>query len=120
VKFPTPPEPEKVKSHTPKPLDLLEKAVAKALNTKEREDKEAQPVSLSPHHGADALEDETISPEVMRKFGLRYSTKEWPPPRRADTLIEPGKVKNRRVATLGAENLLLRLLLRLYLRLPSQ
>jgi hypothetical protein len=33
-------------------------------------------------NGAAAPEDVTISPELMRKFGLRYSTAEWPPPRR--------------------------------------
>jgi hypothetical protein len=49
VKFPTPPEEKKVKSQPVKPLELLEKAVNKVvLNTKEREDKEQQPVSLSP------------------------------------------------------------------------
>ena len=84
VKFPTPPEPEKVKSQPPKPLKTLLVEPAKVVTTKERNDKETQPVSLSPHDGADAPEDVTISPEVMRKFGLRYSTEEWPPPRRAD------------------------------------
>ncbi len=82
VKFPTPPEPEKVKSQPAKSLESLAEAVAKVVTTKERKDKEAQPVSLSPQDGADAPECCTISPEVMRKFGLRYSTEEWPPPRR--------------------------------------
>jgi hypothetical protein len=50
-----------------------------------REKKETtEAVSLSPQDGADAPEDVTISPEVMHKFGIRYSTEEWPPPRRAD------------------------------------
>jgi hypothetical protein len=73
VKFPTPPEPEKVKSLSPE-------------RNKEREKKEtpAAPVSLSPRDGADAPGEVTISPEVMRKFGLRYGTEEWPPPRRKD------------------------------------
>jgi hypothetical protein len=49
VKFPTPPEPEKVKSETCKGVESLEKALDKVvLNTKEREDKVQQPVSLSP------------------------------------------------------------------------
>jgi hypothetical protein len=82
VKFPTPPDPEKVKSQPPKPLESLENVLAKVVDTKERKDKEAQPVSLSPQDGADAPEEVTISPEVMRKFGLRYSTDEWPPHRR--------------------------------------
>jgi hypothetical protein len=81
VKFPTPPEPEKVKSESAKPLEPLAKAVDKVVTTKERKDKEAQPVSLSREDGADAPTDETISPEVMRKFNLRYSTEDWPPRR---------------------------------------
>lgn len=80
VKFPTPPPEKKVKFEPGKGLESLEKALDKVVvNTKEREDKEAQPVSLSSHN--DAPEDVTISPEVMRKFNLRYSTKEWPPRR---------------------------------------
>jgi hypothetical protein len=81
VKFPTPPEPEKVKIETSKPLEPLAKAVDKVVTTKERKDKEAQPVSLSPHDGADAPTDVSISPAVMRKFNLRYSTEDWPPRR---------------------------------------
>jgi len=84
VKFPTPPEPEKVKSETCKDLESLAKVVAKVVNTKERKEKEPQPCSPSPVNGADAPERCTISPEVMRKFGLRYSTEDWPPPRRED------------------------------------
>jgi hypothetical protein len=53
----------------------------KAVDTKERKDKEAQPVSLSPDNGADATGEVTISPEVMRKFGLRYNAEDWPPSR---------------------------------------
>jgi hypothetical protein len=82
VKFPTPPEPEKVKSQSPKQLESLGKVPAKVVDTKERKDKEEQPVSLSPHDGAAAPEDVTISPEVMRKFGIRHNTKDWPPKRR--------------------------------------
>jgi hypothetical protein len=84
VKFPTPPEPEKVKSESAKSLEVLAKAVDKVVTTKERKDKEEQPVSLSREDGADAPTDETISPEVMRKFNLRYSTEDWPPRRRED------------------------------------
>jgi hypothetical protein len=84
VKFPTPPEPEKVKSQPPKSLESLQDVLAKVVKDKEREKKEPQPFSLSPQEGADAPDRSTISPEVMRKFGIRYSTEEWPPPRRAD------------------------------------
>jgi hypothetical protein len=82
VKFPTPPEPEKVKSQPPKPLKSLTKVVAKVVTTKERKDKAEQPVSLSPQDGADAPEDVTISPDVMRKFGIQYNVSDWPPPQR--------------------------------------
>jgi hypothetical protein len=81
VKFPTPPEPEKVKSETRKGLELLGNIAHKVVDTKERKDKEAQPVSLSREDGTAALEDVTISPEVMRKFNLRYTVENWPPPR---------------------------------------
>jgi hypothetical protein len=84
VKFPTPPEPEKVKSQPGNGLELLPKAVAKVVYIKEREDKGQQPASLSHQDDADAPGDVTISPEVMRKFGLRYNTEDWPPPRHAD------------------------------------
>jgi hypothetical protein len=82
VKFPTPPEPEKVKSEPPKSLEFLGNILAKVVDTKERKDKAEQPVSPSSQDGADAPTDVTISPEVMRKFGIRYSTEEWPPLRR--------------------------------------
>jgi hypothetical protein len=83
VKFPTPPEPEKVKSETPKSLQSLEIIPDKVVNTKEREKRgaPAAPFSLSPQDDADAPAGSTISPEVMRKFGLRYSIDEWPPRR---------------------------------------
>jgi hypothetical protein len=84
VQFPTPPELEKVKSETGKRLESLENVLAKVVNTKEREEKAEQPFSLSAEDGADAPEKSFISPEVMRKFNLRYGTEEWPPPRRAD------------------------------------
>jgi hypothetical protein len=79
VKFPTPPEPEKVKSQPGNTLESLADVVAKVVTTKEREDKGAQPVSLSREDGADAPKEMTISPEVMRKFNLHYSTEDWPP-----------------------------------------
>jgi hypothetical protein len=84
VKSWTPPEPEKVKSQPTKPLESLGNMLDKVVKTKEREEKEPQPCSPSPENGADAPKEETISPEVMRKFSLRYSTEEWPPARRAD------------------------------------
>jgi hypothetical protein len=62
-------------------LESLEKSVVKVVDTKERKDKEEQPVSLSPQDGADAPKDVAISPEVMRKFNLRYSIEDWPPRR---------------------------------------
>jgi hypothetical protein len=81
VKFPTPPEPEKVKSQPPKLLESLGNMLAKVVDTKERKDKADTPASLSPQDGAAAPEDGTISPEVMRKFGIRHSTEDWPPKR---------------------------------------
>jgi hypothetical protein len=84
VKFPTPPAPEKVKSQSPKPLESLGNMPYKVVDTKERKDKADFPVSPSPQDGAAAPEDGTISPEVMRKFGLRYSTEDWPPRRQQD------------------------------------
>jgi hypothetical protein len=82
VKFPTPPAPEKVKSQSSKSLESFENMLDKVVDTKEREDKADMPASLSPHDGAAAPVDGTISPEMMHKFGLRYSTEDWPPPRR--------------------------------------
>jgi hypothetical protein len=84
VKFPTPPEPEKVKSQPAKALESLGNVLAKVVDTKERKEKEEQPVSLSRQDGADAPEGLTISPEVMRKFGIRYGIEEWPPHRCQD------------------------------------
>jgi hypothetical protein len=79
VKFPTPPEPEKVKSQTGKNSESLGNVAYKVLDTKEREKKADKPVSLSVEDGADAPQEFAISPEVMRKFGLCYSTEDWPP-----------------------------------------
>jgi hypothetical protein len=55
----------------------------KVLDTKEREKKGAPlaPFSLSSHEDMD-MPGSSISPEVARKFGIRYTTDEWPPQRR--------------------------------------
>jgi hypothetical protein len=79
VQFPTPPEEKKVQSPPGNSLESLTKAIAKVVDTKERKDKGDMPVSLSPQDGAAAPEEVTISPEVMRKFGLRYTVEDWPP-----------------------------------------
>jgi hypothetical protein len=85
VKFPTPPESEKVKSQPTKPLEILSIELDKVVTTKERKDKEQPPVSLSSHESTDTLERSgIISPEVMRKFNLRYGIEEWPPQRHQD------------------------------------
>ena len=84
VQFPTPPEPEKVQSESSKPLTALGNVLAKVVETKERKEKEDASVSLSPQDDAAAPEDAAISPEVMRKFGLRYNVADWPPARCAD------------------------------------
>jgi hypothetical protein len=87
VQFPTPPEPEKVKSQTSNPLESLIEVVDKVVENKEREKKgaPAAPASLSSQESTDTPERSgIISPEVMRKFGIRYGTEEWPPPRRQD------------------------------------
>jgi hypothetical protein len=47
VKFPTPPEPAKVKSESSNPLESLGNVLGKVVDTKERKDKAEQPVSLS-------------------------------------------------------------------------
>jgi hypothetical protein len=49
VKSATPLHEEKVKSQPAKSLESLAKVVAKVVDTKEREEKGQQPVSLSPH-----------------------------------------------------------------------
>jgi hypothetical protein len=84
VKFLTPPAPEKVKSETPKTMQSLRNMCDKVVETKEREKKGAPgaPVSLSPQEAANMLDRSSISPEVARKFGIRYNVKDWPPLRR--------------------------------------
>jgi hypothetical protein len=47
VKFPTPPEPEKVKSQPAKTLESLTNMAHKVVNTKERKEKEVQPMVRS-------------------------------------------------------------------------
>jgi hypothetical protein len=84
VKFPTTPQEKKVKSEPDKSLESLTIELAKVVTTKERKEKEDAPVFLSPQDGAAAPEDAAISPEVMRKFNVRYNVSDWPPPRRAD------------------------------------
>jgi hypothetical protein len=86
VKSETPSPAEKVKSETGKPLEILNINPHKDLDTKEKEKKGAPlaPVSLSPQDSADAPEKSFISPEVARKFNLRYGIEEWPPQRRKD------------------------------------
>jgi hypothetical protein len=83
VKFPTPPATEKVKSAAPTSQQTLGKIAGKSIETKERENKgaPAAPVSLSFQDGADAPNGSSISPEVARKFGLRYGVDDWPPKR---------------------------------------
>ena len=57
---------------------------AGANPNREREKKGAPPApfSLSRQDGTDVPERPTITPEVMRKFGLRYGIEEWSPRRR--------------------------------------
>jgi hypothetical protein len=84
VKFPVAPAPEKVKSETPNTSELLGNTAHKVVETKEREKKGAPPApfSLSLQEAGGVPERSYISPEVIRKFGLRYSIEEWPPHRR--------------------------------------
>jgi hypothetical protein len=49
VKFPTPPEPEKVKSEPGNGLGSLTNAAHKVVETKERKEKADEPASLSSH-----------------------------------------------------------------------
>jgi hypothetical protein len=83
VKFPTPPGPEKVKSEPPNSLKSFHISPTKDLKTKEREKKGAPPapVFLSLHEDTD-MPSSSISSEVARKFGLRYTVEDWPPHRR--------------------------------------
>jgi hypothetical protein len=77
VKSWTPPEPEKVKWQPAKPLEFLANVVAKVVNTKEREDKEEPPVSLSPQDGAAAPEPRDVTPEQLLKLGLTPGSHFW-------------------------------------------
>jgi hypothetical protein len=84
VKFPTAPVPEKVNSHTGNSPETLRIKPDKVVETKEKERKGAPvaPFSLSPQAVTELSDRCVISPEVARKFGLRYTTEEWPPHRR--------------------------------------
>jgi hypothetical protein len=83
VKFPTLPEPEKVKFETPKPPELLKIMPNKVLGTKEKEKKGAPPAPFSLLLQEDTdMPGSSISPELARKFGLCYTTENWPPCRR--------------------------------------
>jgi hypothetical protein len=87
VKFPTPVAPEKVKCQTSNNMESLIITPNKVVETKEREKKGAPgaPLSLSSQESTDTPERSGIlSAEVMRRFGIRYGTEEWPPPRRED------------------------------------
>jgi hypothetical protein len=77
VKFPTPPEPEKVKFESAKPLETLENAVSKVVSTKERKEKEDQPVSLSPQDGGNVPEHMDVTPEQLLRFGLTPGSYFW-------------------------------------------
>jgi hypothetical protein len=79
VKFPTPPEPEKVKSEPPNPLELLTNTAHKVFNTKERKKKgtPAAPVSLSFRDGADAPEQGEVTPEQLLRLGLTPGSHFW-------------------------------------------
>jgi hypothetical protein len=79
VKFPTPPEPEKVKSEMGNEMESLTKVVNKVVNTKEREKKGAPgaPVFLSPQDGADTHEQEDVTPEQLLRLGLTPGSYFW-------------------------------------------
>jgi hypothetical protein len=77
VQFPTPPAPEKVKSEMRKGLGSLGNTIAKVVTTKEREDKEEEPVSLSPQDGAAAPEPRDVTPEQLLQLGLTPGSHFW-------------------------------------------
>jgi hypothetical protein len=79
VKFPTPPEPEKVKSESSNGLESLTKAVDKVVENKERKKKEAPaaPVSLSPQDGGDTPEQMDVTPEQLLRLGLTPGSHFW-------------------------------------------
>ena len=77
MKFPTPPEPEKVKSETPKTMESLGNAIAKVVSIKEREDKETTPVSLSLEDEADTSEPRDVTPEQLLQLGLTPGSHFW-------------------------------------------
>jgi hypothetical protein len=79
VKFPTPPEPQKVKSESPTPMESLENLPDKVVENKEREKKDAPaaPVSLSSQDCADAPEQVEVTPEQLLQFGLTPGSHFW-------------------------------------------
>jgi hypothetical protein len=68
VKFPTPPEPEKVKSEPSNILESLQNRAHKVVDTKERKDKAEMPVGQAPEQGEST--DEWLTPEKAVKLGL--------------------------------------------------
>jgi hypothetical protein len=82
VKFPTPPEPEKVKSEPDKLLELLKNTAHKVVENKEREKKgkSASPVFLSPEKA------ERLSPYWCEAHGFCHS--ERLPDHRPDCSLE--------------------------------
>jgi hypothetical protein len=79
VKFPTPPEPQKVQSATGNSRESLTNLPDKVVETKEREKKvaPAAPVSLSPQNSADAPEQVEVTPEQLLQFGLTPGSHFW-------------------------------------------
>jgi hypothetical protein len=68
VKFPTPPEPEKVKSEPPNRLELLGNMAHKVIETKERKEKAIQRVSLSKERKEKAIQRVSLSVEKAERL----------------------------------------------------
>jgi hypothetical protein len=75
VKFPTPPEPEKVKSQTPKSLEMLPIEPDKVVTTKERKEKANEPASLSP--------------QDLKRLGLTPGSRAWNDLLGMSEIVEP-------------------------------
>jgi hypothetical protein len=86
VKFPTPPDPQKVKSETRKGLESMQKSVHKVVDTKERKDKEEMPVDQVPQQGE--VKDEWLTPEQAEKLGLTPGSRLY---RKAIGALPPGE-----------------------------
>jgi hypothetical protein len=86
VKFPTPPEPEKVKSEMRKSLKSLANAVGKVVDTKERKDKAEMPVGHVTEQGEST--DEWLTPEQAEKLGLTPGSRLY---RKAIGALRPGE-----------------------------